>query len=94
MATVWSQIGGFIGIFLGYSLLQIPELAATFFRWAKKMFTSYARKPIDPVRNLETAEKMFQLDKSKVDQDSSVLKDIQVKHTNNCHLVIKSSLKP
>ena len=26
MATLWSQIGGFVGIFLGYSLLQIPEL--------------------------------------------------------------------
>ena len=26
MATFWSQVGGFIGIFLGYSLLQVPEL--------------------------------------------------------------------
>ena len=26
-ATLWSQIGGFIGIFLGYSLMQVPELA-------------------------------------------------------------------
>ena len=26
-ATLWSQIGGFIGMFLGYSLLQVPELA-------------------------------------------------------------------
>ena len=24
--TLWSSIGGFIGIFLGYSLLQIPEI--------------------------------------------------------------------
>ena len=27
LASLWSQIGGFIGIFLGYSLLQIPQLA-------------------------------------------------------------------
>ena len=27
LATLWSQIGGFIGIFLGYSMLQVPELA-------------------------------------------------------------------
>ena len=27
MATLWSQVGGFIGMFLGYSLLQVPELA-------------------------------------------------------------------
>ena len=26
LLTLWSQIGGFIGIFLGYSLLQLPEL--------------------------------------------------------------------
>ena len=26
-STMWSQIGGFIGMFLGYSLLQAPELA-------------------------------------------------------------------
>ena len=24
--TLWSSVGGFIGIFLGYSLLQIPEI--------------------------------------------------------------------
>ena len=24
--SLWSQVGGFIGIFLGYSLLQLPEL--------------------------------------------------------------------
>ena len=35
MATLWSQIGGFIGMFLGYSLLQVPELAET---WYKQMF--------------------------------------------------------
>ena len=27
LASLWSQIGGFVGIFLGYSLLQVPELA-------------------------------------------------------------------
>ena len=35
MATLWSQIGGFIGMFLGYSLLQVPELAEN---WYKQMF--------------------------------------------------------
>ena len=27
ISALWSQIGGFIGMFLGYSLLQVPELA-------------------------------------------------------------------
>ena len=26
MLSLWSQIGGFVGIFLGYSLLKLPEL--------------------------------------------------------------------
>lgn len=26
MLSLWSQIGGFVGIFLGFSLLQLPEL--------------------------------------------------------------------
>ena len=35
MATLWSQIGGFIGIFLGYSILQVPELAESGLRLIK-----------------------------------------------------------
>ena len=38
MATLWSQVGGFIGIFLGYSLLQIPELVKSWFRVIKSFF--------------------------------------------------------
>ena len=26
LLSLWSQVGGFIGIFLGYSLLQVPQL--------------------------------------------------------------------
>jgi hypothetical protein len=37
METFWSSIGGFIGIFLGYSLLQIPDLLWTGICWAKRM---------------------------------------------------------
>ena len=32
----WSNIGGFIGIFLGYSLLQIPDLLAKAISFLKK----------------------------------------------------------
>ena len=35
MATLWSQVGGFIGMFLGYSLLQVPELAKNLFQFLK-----------------------------------------------------------
>ena len=35
--SLWSNIGGFIGIFLGYSLLQVPEILGTIwiFNWKK-----------------------------------------------------------
>ena len=36
----WSGIGGFIGIFLGYSLLQIPDLTATYFKAATQRILS------------------------------------------------------
>ena len=38
VATLWSQIGGFIGIFLGYSLLQTPELAKKLLKLMKALF--------------------------------------------------------
>ena len=38
IATLWSQIGGFIGIFLGYSLLQVPELVGNGLRIIRAFF--------------------------------------------------------
>ena len=35
LLSLWSQIGGFVGIFLGYSLLQVPELVNGVIGWAK-----------------------------------------------------------
>ena len=40
MASLWSQIGGFVGIFLGYSLLQIPELVGIGVVRIKSIFRS------------------------------------------------------
>ena len=37
LLSLWSQIGGFVGIFLGYSLLQLPELIGYILTWAKKL---------------------------------------------------------
>ena len=34
--SLWSQIGGFVGILLGYSLLQVPELLEYFSGWVKR----------------------------------------------------------
>ena len=31
--TFWSGVGGFVGIFLGYSLLQVPELLDKLWFW-------------------------------------------------------------
>lgn len=33
--TLWSQIGGFIGIIIGYSVMQIPKTLEELFIWAK-----------------------------------------------------------
>ena len=38
MATLWSQIGGFIGMFLGFSLLQVTQLSGNVLRKIKSFF--------------------------------------------------------
>ena len=35
--TFWSSVGGFVGIFMGYSLLQIPELVAGLYSWCRNI---------------------------------------------------------
>lgn len=40
LASLWSQIGGFIGMFLGYSLLHLPELTSDVIQWAKDLLNS------------------------------------------------------
>ena len=37
LLSLWSQIGGFVGIFLGYSLLQVPEIITYIIGWAKRV---------------------------------------------------------
>ena len=34
--ALWSSIGGFVGIFLGYSLMQVPELIFNTVRYFKQ----------------------------------------------------------
>ena len=41
--TLWSQVGGFIGIFLGYSLLQLPELLVCASLEMKKLLEYHKR---------------------------------------------------
>ena len=33
VTNLWSSIGGFVGIFLGYSLLQLPEIIISRVSW-------------------------------------------------------------
>jgi len=40
LLSLWSQIGGFVGIFLGYSLLQVPEIIGDIIAWAKHVMNT------------------------------------------------------
>ena len=40
LLSLWSQIGGFIGILLGYSVLQVPDLIAGIIDWAKRVINT------------------------------------------------------
>ena len=33
LESLWSSVGGFVGIFLGYSLLRVPDLIQILFEW-------------------------------------------------------------
>ena len=33
IASFWSSAGGFIGMFLGYSLLQVPDVVSGLWKW-------------------------------------------------------------
>ena len=39
--SCWSGIGGFVGIFLGYSLLQIPKMMVIYFKEMKRFIRSH-----------------------------------------------------
>ena len=41
---VWSRIGGFVGILIGYSIMQIPEMFENLLKWVKHL--SYKRNKI------------------------------------------------
>ena len=41
---LWSQIGGIMGIIVGYSLMQIPETFENIFIWTKNLHTSAKTK--------------------------------------------------
>ena len=44
LESCWSAIGGFVGIFVGYSLLQLPELFVKYCQWLnKKVLSSLQR---------------------------------------------------
>ena len=44
---LWSQIGGFVGIFLGYSLLQIPEIITNLISWLTKTIKAHRRRTLE-----------------------------------------------
>ena len=47
MDSLWAEVGGYIGIFLGYSLLQVVDMLLTFLKW---MLKSFPRKKHHPLK--------------------------------------------
>ena len=52
LLSLGSQIGGFIGMFLGYSLLQVLDLIFVFVAFTKNTLTAYKCKHQDSAKNL------------------------------------------
>ena len=45
--SFWSSVGGFVGIFLGYSIMQIPQLLEDLWGWIIKRRTIKKTSPLD-----------------------------------------------
>ena len=56
------NIGGYIGLCLGYNLLQVPALVAVVFRTLKEYFKSK-----EVIKNTNKGSKSFDTDKEKSD---------------------------
>jgi len=41
LESLWSTVGGFVGIFVGVSLSQVPDLVDMTFTWLQKLIKSY-----------------------------------------------------
>ena len=44
LESCWSAIGGFVGIFIGYSLLQLPEVTLKYFQWLNRKILSHMQR--------------------------------------------------
>ena len=71
ITTLWSQIGGFIGIFLGYSLLQVPEVVATLIASVKTLFKSHNRNRTGPSQTFEINENAAGIEETHVHERTS-----------------------
>ena len=54
LESLWSQIGGFIGIFLGYSLLQLPDIVSNSLTRIKNIIKETQRQRNQQL-NMDTA---------------------------------------
>ena len=52
--SMWSAIGGFIGIFLGYSMLQVPQLVLELLEFLKKRYQECAVKKHSRINKFRT----------------------------------------
>merc|ERR1712218_25993 len=52
------NIGGYIGLFLGYALLQIPGILFSLLSWCGKTFFDWNRTEIHPTETCEDGQKI------------------------------------
>ena len=43
LESFWAGVGGFVGMFLGYSFLQIPETLSQLWKWASMKLQAFIK---------------------------------------------------
>ena len=62
-----ANVGGYVGLFLGYSLLEIPALVMSLFTWIQNLFPGAKFKPTIVVNRTNTCAVMRSSDRIKRD---------------------------
>ena len=53
IADLWASIGGYIGMVLGFSFLQVPDIVSSIIRYAKSKSLISTRNAVNVDKNLE-----------------------------------------
>ena len=72
-----ANVGGYVGLFLGYSLLEIPAVVMSLFSWIQNLFVGAKFKPTIVANRTNTCIVMRRNDRIKMDMKNESHEHLQ-----------------